>query len=47
MTLKSTFLSEKKAINELKEEIEKSNKIIKSRHQIVCAVADKTQEEVK
>ncbi|CAG11894.1 unnamed protein product [Tetraodon nigroviridis] len=40
-------LKENKTVNELKEEIEKTKKLIKNRDQLVCALADQTQDEVK
>lgn len=44
---KNIFLSEKKDINELKEGIEKTKKAIKDRDQLICALADQSQDEVK
>lgn len=45
--LKNVFHLGNKALSELKEEIEKRKKMIKSRDQLVCVLADKSQEEVK
>lgn len=44
---KNAFHLENKPLNELKEDIEKRKKMIKNRDQLVCALADQSQEEVK
>lgn len=41
------FFLEKKTLNEMKEEIDKLKKSIKSRDQIICNAADKSQDEAK
>lgn len=43
----SYLILENNPLNQIKEEIEKLKKSIKSRDQIVCAVADKSQDEAK
>ncbi|XP_056901274.1 ankycorbin-like [Takifugu flavidus] len=40
-------LKDKKPLNQMKEEIDKLKKNIKSRDQIICSVADKSQDEAK
>lgn len=41
------FFLEKKPLNQIKEEIDKLKKSIKNRDQMICAVADKSQDEAK
>ncbi|XP_011603930.1 ankycorbin [Takifugu rubripes] len=40
-------LKDKKPLNQMKEEIDKLKKSVKSRDQIICSVADKSQDEAK
>lgn len=42
-----TYFLEKKPLNEMKEEIDKLKKSIKSRDQMICNVADKSTDEAK